>query len=114
MFLRSLILSYEHFITVQSEHKVKPSAYSIIHRKTLQNEPHRTFSTLFSMKLINVFRVQQYSQEDNRLLMHIGKFEQQMEYLTKLINIINVQNLTQVNFAVTFFLIVKSKNLHWS
>ena len=43
---------------------------------------------------------QQYSQEDNCLLMHIGKFEQQMEYLTKLINIINVQNLTQVFFSL--------------
>lgn len=59
---------------------------------------------LFDTFKINIYcwYFQTYAQEENRLLQHISKFEQQMEYLTKLINIINVQNLTQVKYLTCF------------
>ncbi|CAH1779910.1 unnamed protein product [Owenia fusiformis] len=47
----------------------------------------------------NKTKGQEYKSDDNRLLKHISNFGQQMMYLHKLINIINVQNLTQENVS---------------
>lgn len=43
-----------------------------------------------------LFCVSDYAKKENRLLMYIGDFNKQLDYLYKLIKIINVQNLTQV------------------
>ena len=38
-----------------------------------------------------------YADKESGLLRHVSSFDQQMKYLSKLINTINVQNLTQVS-----------------
>ncbi|XP_056008894.1 short transient receptor potential channel 4-associated protein-like [Ostrea edulis] len=40
-----------------------------------------------------------YAKKENKLLMYIGDFNRQLDYLYKLIKIINVQNLTQENVS---------------
>ncbi len=45
--------------------------------------------------LVNVY-VTDYAQTESSLLKHVAEFKTQMEYLQKLINLISVQNLTQV------------------
>lgn len=42
-----------------------------------------------------------YAKKENKLLMYIGDFNKQLDYLYKLIKIINVQNLTQVKLLLT-------------
>jgi Trpc4-associated protein len=61
MFIRSLMLSYEHFISNQTEHN-------------------------------------DYAMKESRLLRYIGAFDRQLDYLHKLINTVNVEELTQVCF----------------
>lgn len=41
----------------------------------------------------------EYAKKDNKLLMYIGDFSKQLDYLYKLIKIINVENLTQENVS---------------
>ncbi|OWF45106.1 short transient receptor potential channel 4-associated protein-like [Mizuhopecten yessoensis] len=41
----------------------------------------------------------EYAKKDNKLLMYIGDFSKQLDYLYKLIKIINVDNLTQENVS---------------
>lgn len=43
--------------------------------------------------------VKEYAKKENKLLMYIGDFNKQLDYLYKLIKIINVQNLTQENVS---------------
>eukprot|EP00918_Siedleckia_nematoides_P024820 GHVU01053597.1.p1 GENE.GHVU01053597.1~~GHVU01053597.1.p1 ORF type:complete len:770 (-),score=71.82 GHVU01053597.1:2839-5148(-) len=78
MFIRSLILSLEHFINVQLEHK-------------------------------------DYAKGESQLLQHVAKFEKQLEFLQRLINLINVQNLTQenvscLNTTLVFLMFANQKN----
>ncbi|XP_074645755.1 short transient receptor potential channel 4-associated protein-like [Tubulanus polymorphus] len=65
MFIRSLMLSYEHFTNKNSQLAVE---YSKVH-------------------------------EENRLLQYIGNFTRQLDYLHKLINIVNVEAITQENVS---------------
>ncbi|KAK3086456.1 hypothetical protein FSP39_018709 [Pinctada imbricata] len=62
MFIRSLVLSYEHLLTEESVYM-------------------------------------EYAKKENKLLMYISDFNRQLDYLYKLIKIINVQNLTQENVS---------------
>ncbi|XP_046354542.1 short transient receptor potential channel 4-associated protein-like isoform X1 [Haliotis rubra] len=76
MFIRSLVLSLEHFT----------------------NEDNG-----------------EYAKKDCKLLTYIGNFQRQMEYLYKLIHIINVQNLTQenvscLNTTLVFLMFANQKN----
>ncbi|XP_041375962.1 short transient receptor potential channel 4-associated protein-like [Gigantopelta aegis] len=78
MFIRSLILSLEHFI---AEDKCEP----------------------------------EYARKESKLLKYISDFDRQLEYLYKLINIINVQNLTQenvscLNTTLVFLMFANQKN----
>jgi Trpc4-associated protein len=78
MFIRSLILSLEHFTSVQED------SYD-------------------------------YARKESPLLMFVGRFERQMEYLQKLIILINVQNLTQenvscLNTTLVFLMFANQKN----
>lgn len=41
-----------------------------------------------------------YTRNESQLLQHVAKFEKQLEYLQRLINLINVQNLTQVRLEI--------------
>lgn len=52
-----------------------------------ENRPHVDYLCIFYLSAIR---------KHNRLLMYIADFKQQLDYLRKLINIISVQNLTQV------------------
>jgi Trpc4-associated protein len=79
MFIRSLILSLEHFRNVQPEHR-------------------------------------EFSEKESSLLKHVGNFNQQMGYLRRLINLINVQNLTQenvscLNTTLVFLMFANQKNM---
>ncbi|KAK2149750.1 hypothetical protein LSH36_438g02046 [Paralvinella palmiformis] len=56
-----------------------------------------------------------YALSENCLLMHVSKFETQLDYLRKLINLINVQNLTQenvscLNTTLVFLMFASQKN----
>lgn len=62
MFIRSLVLSYEHFNSAQTEYK-------------------------------------DYSNSESRLLKHVSSLDMQLNYLQKLINVINVETLTQENVS---------------
>ncbi|KAJ8302972.1 hypothetical protein KUTeg_019368 [Tegillarca granosa] len=75
MFIRSLVLSLEHFYNTEAEN---------ISNSTEKQEklPEKQFRN-------------DYAKKDNKLLMYIGDFNRQLDYLYKLIKIINVQNLTQ-------------------
>lgn len=54
-----------------------------------------------------------YAKKENKLLMYIGDFNRQLDYLYKLIKIINVQNLTQACTHVVFpVYIICRYNLH--
>ncbi|ELU14681.1 hypothetical protein CAPTEDRAFT_176924 [Capitella teleta] len=63
MFIRALILSFEHFTSTQTNHKGD------------------------------------FSRSKCRLMLHVSRFDLQMEYLQRLINLISVQNLTQENVS---------------
>lgn len=59
--------------------------------------------------------VKDYAKKENRLLMYIGDFHKQLDYLYKLIKIINVQNLTQenvscLNTTLVFLMFANRKN----
>ncbi|XP_064640748.1 short transient receptor potential channel 4-associated protein-like isoform X2 [Lineus longissimus] len=62
MFIRSLMLSYEHFMSSPGEHN-------------------------------------DYAVQESRLLKYIGAFDRQLDYLHKLINTVNVEELTQENVS---------------
>lgn len=47
--------------------------------------------------------ISDYAKKENRLLMYIGDFNKQLDYLYKLIKIINVQNLTQVKQILLYY-----------
>ncbi|VDI28622.1 Trpc4-associated protein [Mytilus galloprovincialis] len=56
-----------------------------------------------------------YAKKENKLLMYIGDFNKQLDYLYKLIKIINVQNLTQenvscLNTTLVFLMFANRKN----
>ena len=51
--------------------------------------------------LLTRTRVSDFARHECQLLQHVSKFELQMEYLQRLINIISVQNLTQVGHSST-------------
>lgn len=56
-----------------------------------------------------------YAKKENKLLMYIGDFNRQLDYLYKLIKIINVQNLTQenvscLNTTLVFLMFANRKN----
>ena len=53
------------------------------------------------LKLLVFYIFSEYINKESKLLMYIGDFSRQLDYLHKLITIIDVHNLTQVG---TFYL----------
>ena len=51
----------------------------------------------YSGNFVSIFLSSEYAKKQSKLLKYIADFDRQLEYLYKLINIINVQNLTQVS-----------------
>ena len=51
---------------------------------------------VLSAWFIELVSIAEDAKKENKLLMYIADFKRQLDYLYKLIKIINVQNLTQV------------------